>query len=466
MKKVGIYVRVSAQGDREEERFHSPKEQAERAAALATAKGFMPGPVFTDINVSGATAPEKRPAMSQLLEAVQRGELAGIAAFSLDRLSREPAHGDAMVKKVTKAGGVLLTPDIPDAIDSPTGEFTFGMLLQVAKLYRSQSAARFESAKARAIRAGIPVGNVPIGYRQGDDRRLEVDPELAPTIRELFELRARGLSWAKLADHLGERLGRSLPKQTIARIVGNRTYLGYLEYGGYVTDEENRFEAIVDEATFAAAQIEPIRNDRRPGKAGRTWYLTGLVRCEGCDHLMEPTTSGKSMRYRCSNRACTAKVSVDALKATSIAFGELFDRHDDLIGSWTDAEDKALPLEAQLEKAEARLTQARTEEAQDALGDAWASTVKDRRAARDAALAELSEARMAAGTTGGQPMPLRNVWDDLTKEQRRAALQWTFEKIVAHKTERGAEPSLTFVERTGRPPFRIEIEPATVKEAS
>ena len=117
---VGIYVRVSRKGDREDERFHSPKEQAERASALAVARGYTPGPVFEDIDVSGATEPSKRPGMGELLARIDAGELEGIAAFSLDRLSREPAHGDALVKRVTRRGGVILTPDIPDAIDSPT----------------------------------------------------------------------------------------------------------------------------------------------------------------------------------------------------------------------------------------------------------------------------------------------------------------------------------------------------------
>lgn len=102
-QRVGIYVRVSRKGDREDDRFHSPKEQAERAAALAVAKGFTPGPVFEDIDVSGATAPAKRPAMDRLLKAIEAGELAGIAAFSLDRLSREPATSGRRSAQLTAA---------------------------------------------------------------------------------------------------------------------------------------------------------------------------------------------------------------------------------------------------------------------------------------------------------------------------------------------------------------------------
>src|SRR5688572_3046753 len=94
---IGIYVRVSRKGDREDDRFHSPKEQEERARGIVEGRGYTPGPVYADIDVSGATPPAKRPAMGELLGRVKAGQLGGIAAYSLDRLSREPSHGDELV---------------------------------------------------------------------------------------------------------------------------------------------------------------------------------------------------------------------------------------------------------------------------------------------------------------------------------------------------------------------------------
>lgn len=135
MKPIALYVRVSSRAGRDDDTFHSPREQAERARGLCYAQGLEPGPVFEDIDVSGATHPHDRPGMAGILRGIQAGEYGGVAAYSLDRLSREPAHGDLIVREVTTAGGVILTPDIPDALDSPTGEFTFGMLLQVARLH-------------------------------------------------------------------------------------------------------------------------------------------------------------------------------------------------------------------------------------------------------------------------------------------------------------------------------------------
>lgn len=209
------YVRVSRKGDREDDRFHSPREQAERARSHAGSKGLAVGEVVEDIDVSGATQPRERPGMSYALEAIKSGKAGGLVAFSLDRVSRDPNHGDWLVREVTQAGGVITTADMPEDITSPTGEFTFGMLLAVARVYRRTAGARFQSAKERATRAGIAAGSVPLGYRKRPDRTLEPDPETAPLVVSLFEARAAGGSWTTLAQMLADGTGRTWPQGTL-----------------------------------------------------------------------------------------------------------------------------------------------------------------------------------------------------------------------------------------------------------
>jgi DNA invertase Pin-like site-specific DNA recombinase len=437
---LGIYVRVSRKGDREDERFHSPREQAERASALAIAKGYTPGPVFEDIDVSGATAPADRPAMGELLVAVERGELAGIAAFSLDRLSREPAHGDALVRQVTKAGGVLLTPDIPDAIDSPTGEFTFGMLLQVAKLYRSQAGARFASAKERSILAGIPVGPTPVGYRQRPDRRLEVDPETAPVVRELFERWARGEGRGALAQVLDEATGRTWSREAIPRIIKSRLYAtGRMTYGDLVSEWDAG--AIVDEPLWHAAQrVAPPR----PPRSEDGWLLTGLLRCGACGRNLKGSTNsskyGTYRNYKCRNRACPARVSVSARRIEPWVVLQSLKAGDEVVtrGATPDL----APLEEALATAERRYEQAKSPEVRDALGDDWPADVKARRLERDEAAARLGEAHQEAGVEAID-FRLRDVWDGLSAADRRSSLRLFWKEIrVGARVEGGTAVTL------------------------
>lgn len=452
--QVGIYVRVSRKGDREDERFHSPKEQAERATALAQAKGFVAGPVFEDIDVSGATAPAQRPAMSRLLKAIDAGELAGIAAFSLDRLSREPAHGDTLVRRVTKAGGVLLTPDIPDAIDSPTGEFTFGMLLQVAKLYRSQAGARFASAKERAVKAGLCVGPVPVGYRKRDDLRLEVDPELAPVIRTIFERWARGDGRGTLAALLDEATGRKWSRQSVPAIIRRRLYAtGRLEYGDIVSDWDAG--AVVDEALWHAAQ----RADKpqRPARSASKWLLTGLLKCGTCGYNLSPSATGAKRdlyrSYRCTRRQCSAHAHVNAPRMEAFVVLQTFAAGDELA---TRAEAPDLgALEDAVDVTERRLAQVLAPEARDALGDLWAADVKARRAEREGAMARLGAARQDAGVPASA-FRLRDVWESLSPADKRAALALFWKAIRVSRRGQEGTP-VTFVARGPHGEAEIEL---------
>lgn len=400
MKPIGLYVRVSRKGDREDDRFHSPREQEERARGLCHARGHAPGPVFADIDVSGATPPGDRPGMGALLGALEAGELGGLAAYSLDRLSREPAHGDALVKRVTAAGGIILTPDIPDAIDTPTGEFTFGMLLQVAKLYRSQAGARFASAREHAIAQGIPVTNRDaVGYTRGPDRRYHPNAD-APVIRELFERRAQGQGPSELAEFLEangvktSQGARHWSRQAVYGLIRSRTYLGEIRSGEFVNTAAH--EPIVDEPLWLAAQNPAPRPVRH---RGGTHLLAGILRCAGCGYSMQGTRHSRGKRiYRCQRRhaggLCPAPARIHADDIEEEVVARFLATADLVYERRAQDPDNRAHLEAELDAAERRLAQVMTDEARDALGDLWVADVKARREARDRAALALGEARV------------------------------------------------------------------------
>jgi DNA invertase Pin-like site-specific DNA recombinase len=410
--------------------------------------------------------------MRELLERIESGELVGVAAFSLDRLSRDPGHGDELVKRITRAGGVVLTPDIPDALDSPTGEFTFGMLLQVAKLYRSQAGARFQSAKERAIKAGIPVGDPPIGYRRGADRRLELDPDTAPLVRELYELRARGERAATLSDLLTERTGRRWSLTGVERILENRLYAtGRLEYGGIVSDFAA--EPVVDDALWHAVQRVSLQ-PRAPRGTGTSsgWLLTGLVRCASCGGAMSPHTTTHTRasgarktyrRYRCRNRACADKGNVQADRLERWVIIETL-RVEHELETLTTGPDLD-GLEAELAASERRLEQVLTPEAQDALGDAWASTAKARRQERDNAAAELGMARREAGTEA-RTFNLRELVEEGNTQGLREGLRFLWKAIHVGRPGPDGTPLVLVSRGSGVAELTVELPAVDIEMAA
>lgn len=465
------YVRVSKKGDREGDRFRSPTEQADRARSHAESRGWAVGEVIEDMDVSGATHPEERPGMARALELIRRGRAGGLVAHSLDRLSRDPGHGDWLVQEVTAHNGVVTAPDMPEDITSPTGEFTFGMLLGVARLYRRTAGQRFQQAQERATLAGIPHGRIPFGYRQLPDRTIEPDPELVPLVRGLFEGRIHGHGWGHLATVLSEETGRPWSRRGVQHVVGNQLYrTGRIASGVIVSEVEAG--AIVDEATWHAAQAPRGVRDGRTDRASAP--LAGLLKCAACGYTLvhwRPSAkqAGTAPRYRCQGLHCPARVTVHAPTVESLVVAEAFAVDLKLVAQPQRTADLE-PLEEALVLATRRFDQVQMPDAMDALGDAWASAAKSRREERDAAARALGEARAEAGVSseggsGGAVLRLGHIWDDLEPAQQREALRWIFEEVRVRKVPRLQPPSLEFKVRATRPWGVLEYRPSDIERS-
>lgn len=486
---LGIYVRVSRQGDREDGRFHSPAEQEARARTHAESRGHLTDGVFSDIDVSGAVHPEKRPEMSRLLEEIREGRLGGIAAFSLDRITRDPLHGDWLVTKVTKAGGVLTAPDMPEDLNEPVDEFTFSTLLGAARLYRRQAGKRFASAKERAILAGAPVGPVPFGYRQAvprlegrrddrtlEERALEVDEEVAPIIRELYERRARGEGYGSLAAWLRSVTDRAWPRQSVAKTLKQPLYAtGRLTFGELVSEHDAG--AIVDAPLWHAAQspAKAPTHDRRARS-----LLSGLLRCQGCDHVMVAWRPGKKAsgtrrRYRCTTADCPVGASIRADLIEHLVVERAMAEDERFVGVPADVVDLSA-LEERAARLRTRWERLQDPEMLDALGDAYASTTKKARLELEEVEAELGHARLEAGVADERTYTLGMLWDEFTADQQRDALAWYVEAVRIGRPSKPGQsrgrkgPTLPeyegdqiqFVLADRRRPFRMEVIPTTI----
>jgi DNA invertase Pin-like site-specific DNA recombinase len=462
-----VYVRQSKTDGKEDGRNLSPAQQESRARAYGESHGYVVGETIADLDVSGGVHPRERPGMARALEAIRAGRAGGLVAFSLDRFSRDPTHGDDLVREVTSHGGVLLAPDMPEDIDSPTGEFTFGMLLQVARLYRRTAGARFALSVENAIARGIPVGRVPYGYRRKPDRTLEIDPAAAAIVRELYERRIGGEGFGVLTDWMMERTGRVWSRAGVSDLVDNPLYKdGRIRSGKHVSPVE--CGAIVDAATWQAAQRPKYVQDGRTKQA--RLLLSGLLGCAGCGHNLHPTGDhaerrprAGGRRYKCACRSCPARASILAAPLERLVVERAFEVSRELVERPAEAVELA-PLEEALAAATRRWEHVQTPEVQEAMGDGWAAQLRVRREEMDTAARELGEARARAGLTGtaGRVFQLGHIWDDLTPEQQREALQHTFERIVITKVPPRSEPVIEFVVRDAHP-WQIEFAPAEIE---
>ena len=152
-------------------------------------------------------------------------------------------------------------------------------------------------------------------------------------------------------------------------------------------------------ATWQAAQ-HPSGRRLTPARGG-TSLLTGLVRCAACRYCLQATTSSRGKRiYRCTRThaggVCPAPARImsdDIEHAVVEAFWSLA-RKAEAVGRPL-AGHRVEALREALERADARVRQLETPEAQDALGERYFTVFRERRAERDDRAREVGDAEAA-----------------------------------------------------------------------
>src|SRR5215469_8792250 len=81
MKRVGIYIRVSTDGQ-------TTENQRRELEAVAKRSGWEVVGIYEDAGISGAKGRDKRPAFDRLLKDATARKIDMIASWSVDRLSR------------------------------------------------------------------------------------------------------------------------------------------------------------------------------------------------------------------------------------------------------------------------------------------------------------------------------------------------------------------------------------------
>ena len=179
-------MRVSEQGDREEENFHSPKAAARQGRSRgAKDQGNRVVDGFEEIDVSGKLPLARRPGLLRAIEMVEAGEADHIVVAYFDRLVRSLKVQLEVIERVERAGGEIY------AIDH--GRLTNGTA--ATRMSNNMMGAAFQY-----LRRG--------DRREGDGRPERVVARgVLPELEDLARLRARR----------GRRAGRGAPGGTDRR---------------------------------------------------------------------------------------------------------------------------------------------------------------------------------------------------------------------------------------------------------
>jgi site-specific DNA recombinase len=441
-RAVGV-VRVSRVGDRDGERFVSPGEQRERIATACARDGLELVDTIEELDVSGGTPLERREGLRRAVEMVEGGNADVVVVAYLDRLVRSLAVQAEVVGRVEKAGGAILTVDVGQITNGSAGQGLSGTLLGAVSEYaRRVTAERTADAKRRAVARGVPpFPNVPPGYRQREDGRLEPHPEESVTVADAFRLRAEGATVMEVREHLRQH-GIERSFHGVQALLGSRIVLGELHFGEIVNTDSH--PAIVDRQVWNAVQRTRLTRGRR-AKSDRLLARLGVLRCATCGGRMVigTTRQGRKVHsfYRCSPVSdCPRRVTVSANLAEQVVVDAVRELLAGMQGTATIAEGAA-DAERELETREQELDAAvRAFTGLDDV-DATRERLSELREARDSARERYDQLRAASApavTVGAGD------WDLLTFDERRALIRAVIDRAIVNP---------------GRGPDRITIEP-------
>jgi site-specific DNA recombinase len=348
---VALYARVSSE---RQARDHTIDSQVAALKERIAADGFElePDHSYVDDGCSGSNL--QRPALDRLRDAVAAGAIERIYVLAPDRLARKHAHQVLLVEEFHRGGAQVgfLNRAIGDTAED-------NLLLQVqsiiAEYERSKILERVRRGRLHAARSGAvsALTAAPFGYRYigrgqgGGVARFEVVEDEAEIVRRVFAWIGRDrLTMREVCRRL-QRMGCRSPRglrhwgiTTIRGMLANPAYIGRAMLGrSRIVPAAARLRvirrnsrpvpsatrrvagarqqwieiavpALVDPATFAAAQAQLDENRRRKRASlrGPRWLLQGLTVCRCCGYAyyvktsaLSPTDRSKGRRhyYRC-----------------------------------------------------------------------------------------------------------------------------------------------------------------------
>ena len=315
MQRCAIYTRKSTEDGLEQDfnSLHAQREACEAYIKSQQHEGWkLMRTAFDDGGYSGGTM--DRPALQELLAAIDRREIDIIVVYKVDRLTRSLADFSKIIDKLDQRDVSFVSVTQAFNTTSSMGRLTLNVLLSFAQFEREVTAERIRDKIAASKKKGIWMGgNLPLGYNVVD-RKLVIDETEAATVRQLFDLYIELGTVRRLkqeADRQGIvtkqqirkdgfiKGGKPLLRSNLYRLLSNPLYIGMIPHKGETYPGQHK--AIIDQETWDQVQQMMSGNRRERSSATNVkapFLLTGLVFDEAGEPLYQAQASKQGKRYR------------------------------------------------------------------------------------------------------------------------------------------------------------------------
>jgi len=325
--RCAIYTRKSSEEglDQEYNSLHAQRDACSAYVLSQAGEGWKLLPdQYDDGGFSGGNI--ERPGLAQLLADIEAKRVDVVVVYKVDRLTRSLSDFAKIIDTLDRAGASFVS--VTQAFNTTTsmGRLTLNVLLSFAQFEREVTGERIRDKIASSKKLGMWMGgNPPLGYR-AVGRTLEIVPEEAATVREIFRRYLEIGSVHRLRDVLADegvvskkwvsQGGRTfggvpLNRGALFHLLRNRTYLGEIKHKD--ASYPGRQPAILDQALFDQVQRkldQGVTAGERRERVRNSYPLAGLLFDTAGQPMSGVRTSrkgGAQYRYYVSSAVQTGK---------------------------------------------------------------------------------------------------------------------------------------------------------------
>ena len=358
---VGIYMRLSQEDMREGESL-SIENQKMLLTKFVRDKGWTLISEYVDDGYSGTDF--ERPAVQKLLADAQSGKINTIVVKDLSRFGRNYIEVGRYVDYIFPMNNIRFIA-VSDNVDTAERNSMALEMMPIINLFNEWHSSS-TSKKIKAVyEAGAKQGKyfaakAPYGYVRSDtpNHTPVIDPETAPVVKRIFDMRASGMSSLRIANELNKE-GVLCPSEyfyqqtekentlrnrhlwcrtTVEQMLKNPMYLGHMvqlkvtsvshkNHKKVQKDEsewavvENTHEPIITQEIWdKCREIDRERSTGRVTNQGVVRPLSALMYCADCGFRMKNSSRAgrksengqRKQFYVCSSYSNFAKDTCSA----------------------------------------------------------------------------------------------------------------------------------------------------------
>ena len=298
-KRAVIYARYSSHSQRDV----SIDQQIKACRRFADQQDIEIVSVYEDRATTGTN--DRRPGFQQMILDAARSQWDYVIVYTLDRFSRN-RYDSAVNKRTLKGYGIKVLSAMENISDDPTGVLMESMLEGLAEYYSAELSRKIRRGMEDNASKCLCNGQIPYGYKRGEDGRFAIDEFEAPIVQEIYRKVRDGSRLCDIIHSLNDRgiknkRGLAWSRSRFNKLLSNERYTGIYIYKDIRVP--GGMPKIIGQSLFDAVQLimhtkkNPRKNTalkpdekttapQRRRRENGIYYLTGKLYCGHCHSPM------------------------------------------------------------------------------------------------------------------------------------------------------------------------------------